>query len=551
MSGAALAPVLALLIAATPGDPIVSHYSVAAPETKLALRDLDGDGRRDLIAIGLPGISWRRLGEDGRLADKDQSLFTWPSETVGWNLADLDGDGESEIVLIVDGTQALVVQPDAAGQLVAAPLVQTSAGFLPRGIRRVNFVRDVDGDGRPDLVLPGASRFHIFFNQAGGWSAPLSVSFQASIQVEAGDPLRVDSRISQEVKIPWFTLQDVDGDSLVDLVSETDDEVQFHIAKPTLPEQPTWRLDLAALKEGLERPARINLDDLLANVEPQVNWRVGDLDREAPHDLVLQQGGKVSLFLGGSLGPDLAHPDQVLKASGNVLYFLLRDVNQDTLPDLQLLRAETVSIGDAVRLLIVPGSLDFDVFAYHNEGGSFTRKPSVSTTLALRIPALLSFLDDLEQMQDDYNQRLEVPAQPAVLDGDGLANDIVDVRGDTLAVWQDRVPAGFQGSFVEKLSGFDADELLEEYALRKLDQLDDGGTVSIELKDIRKLLVTPGYDLRESLGSSEPGRSFPLDFAGAGAKLRIEDLDGDGRDDVLVIGRDAALKVQVQFFVMR
>jgi len=548
-----------------PGAPAASSYLVSDPLTRLALRDLDGDGRKDLIAVAPEGLSWRRLRDDGTFPAVDDGLLAWPSSTVGWTVADLDADGRTEVVLLIDGARIATVGPDKEGALVLSPdVIPDAQGFLPRGIRRVNFVRDVDGDGRLDLVIPGNGRFLIRLRQEQGWAPALPVAFQASVSIELGDPGRLDARFAQDVQIPWFTLQDVDGDGRTDLVSETEKVAQFHLARPALPEKPTWTLDLGALAATVPKPERFDLDDLLSNVEVPVNWRVADLDGEAPNDFVIQKGGTISVYRNGSVGPKLEAPDQVLKASGNVLYFLLRDVNQDKLPDLQLLRGDQLSIGEVLRLLVVPGSLDFDVFSYINEGGQFARKPSVTTTLSLRIPAVLGFLDDFKEMRELYKTRREVPAQAAGLESDGARDDVVDVLPGAvpegggaagpgaLGVWKRAVPEGFQPGGLSELKKFGPDELLEQYALSRLDALSDGGTLSIGMEDIQKLvMVTPGYDLRQATGDRAPDARWPLPFPADGATLRIEDIDGDGRDDVVVMGKDADQRQQVQFFVTR
>jgi hypothetical protein len=377
------------------------------------------------------------------------------------------------------------------------------------------------------------------------------VSYQARIDLDLGDPARLDGRLGQEVRIPWFTLEDIDGDGYRDLVSQTSDEAAFHLARPELPDAPTWRLDLASVRELLDRPARIDLDNLLANVDAQVNWKVADIDGVPPHDFVLQSGGTFSLFLGGSTGPRFDAPDQVLKASGNVLYFLLRDVNADGRKDLQILRAQSISLGDALRMLIVPGSVDFDVFTYVNEGAAFSRKPSARTTISLRVPALLGFIDTLEEMEQDYEKRLEVPARAAALDGDGLANDIVDVVDGSIAIWRDAVPSTLTQTPLERFRSFDVDDLLEVYATARLDHLGDGGTLLIGLEDIRELLVTPGWDLRQARKGREPDASVPLAVPDHRLRMRVEDLDGDGVDDIVVTGRDADRNQRVQFLISR
>lgn len=557
----ARAAALLALLAAAPGaqnDFASSVCEVPPGGTRIALRDLDGDGRRDLLFVDVDGFALRRLREDGTFPEADDSRFEWPSTTTGWALADLDGDGRQEIVLLVDGRKVLTVAPDAQGALVATQRVEEPNGFLPRGIRRVNFVRDVDDDGLLDLVLPGAGRFLIRRNLGpDGFAPPISVACRADIGMELGDPSRLDARFSQDVTIPWFTLQDVNGDGRTDLISETAQAVQAHLAAPELPMQPTWSLDIAALRAELPPRGPIDLDNLIGNIEPQINWRAGDLDGAAPNDLVLQVGGTFRVFLGGGAGPRLEQPDQVLKASGNVLYFLLNDVNRDGRPDLQILRAATVSLADALRLLIVPGSLDFDVFTYLDVRGApdaaatdvFSRRPSTRTTVSLHVPALIGFLSDVEEMKDEYEKRRAVPAQAACLDGDGAVNDIVDLRSDGFAIWKDAVPASFKPGFVEQLRSFDVDDLLQQYVMNELDRMGDGGRLEISLEDIKKMMVTPGWDLRESVKDRKPDRWLPLEVSTAGAKLRIEDLDGDGRGDIIVSARPPGEPRRVQFLV--
>jgi len=463
------------------------------------------------------------------------------------------------VVMLVDGRRVLAAHADAQGVLaMGAPLLEDPLGFLPRGVRRVNFVRDVDGDGRLDLVLPGAGRFLIHRNLGkDGFAPALTVAFRAEIGLELGDPGRLDSRFAQDVQIPWFSLEDVDGDGITDLVSQTPDEVQVHLAHPELPMQPSWSLDLAALRAELPAREGLDLDNLLANVEPQINWRTADLDGKAPDDLVVQSGGTFRVYLGGSVGPDLSQPSQVLRASGNVIYFLLRDVDGDGRPDLQLLRAATISLGDALRMLVVPGSLDFDVFTYLDvEGGGseqgevFSRRPSARTTVGLHIPALLGFLDDVQELQDDYQRRRAVPAAPLDLDGDGATNDVADLQEAGVWLWRDRVPADFKGTLRERFGSFDVDELLEDYVISELDHMGDGGRMDIGLEDIRKLLVTPGWDLRQAVKGTDPDGKVPLAVPIEGAKMRIEDLDGDHRSDIVITTQAAEDGTrQVQFLV--
>jgi hypothetical protein len=142
---------------AGPGAPAASSYVVSDGQARLALRDLDGDGRKDLLAVAPEGLSWRRAARGRHLPRRRRRPARLALEDRGWTVVDLDADGRTEVVLLIDGTRIATVGPDEQGALVLSPdVVPDAKGFLPRGIRRVNFVRDVDGDGRLDIVIPGA-----------------------------------------------------------------------------------------------------------------------------------------------------------------------------------------------------------------------------------------------------------------------------------------------------------------------------------------------------------------------------------------------------------
>ena len=64
----------------------------------MALRDLTGDRALELLRVDERGVLARRLTEDGTC-----SLMPWPASTVGWDLADLDGSGRTDLLLVADG----------------------------------------------------------------------------------------------------------------------------------------------------------------------------------------------------------------------------------------------------------------------------------------------------------------------------------------------------------------------------------------------------------------------------------------------------------------
>jgi hypothetical protein len=124
-------------------------------EMLYALGDVEGDGRLDVVFV----THYRAIVYDGRTGKK-KSTIKWP---IGRNygqitLADVDGDGRAEIVVVADSpphVDVLRYRP-GEGELVWSHRYVTDAQVslpLDRKLYLVaDHVRDVDGDGRLDIV---------------------------------------------------------------------------------------------------------------------------------------------------------------------------------------------------------------------------------------------------------------------------------------------------------------------------------------------------------------------------------------------------------------
>ncbi|MEX1026063.1 MAG: VCBS repeat-containing protein [Planctomycetota bacterium] len=516
---------------------VVTQRTSTYGEVQHALRDADGDGDLDLFAIRATGVDLTLLESTGRYADEVAARFSWPHPTLGWDLADLDGDGRVELALLVPEQGVFSVELNAAGVFGEPERVLHAEPWLPPGRARVDFARDIDGDGRTDLVLPTARshRIHIGL-EPGRFAAPLDIDYDVGVSLSVGDPDRLNANFGRSVSIPWFTIQDVDGDGRVDLVSETKDRIAFHLAAEGLASEPSWTLDLADLRAGLVETKGIDLDDLLANVPDSVDWRVADLDGSAPNELIVAVGPTLRVYTGGARTGPTETPDQILKTSGKLLAFFVRDVLGDERPDLQLLRGERISLGRALRYLILPGRLDFEIFTYRNEGGLFGRRPAQRGTFGLRIPRLLSFMEQAEAFGEGLEERFDVPAARFAFDEDGEANDVVDLDGSRLIVTKDCAPGhlAFEG-----LLGGDVQlsRLMEALFLEELDARGDGAEFVIDIERLHTYPLSPSAALRTAAHAGAVASSTPFAEFSKSSGLRVLDLDGDGRDDVVAWGK--------------
>jgi len=515
-----------------------SAVLVVDPDARLALCDVDADDDEDLVVLDAGGAHVRLQGADGTFSGADDVAFPWPAANLAWTLVDAAGDGRTVLAAFVEGREVRTYRLDVrdgagTGDAGTGETVLAFDGRLPRGRYEMRFFRDVDGDGRSDLVLPAAGRFAVHLRGAeGSWSAPLEVELATDVDLEVGDPRALDATFGQEVDIPWFRVEDVDGDGRADLVAETDDAVQFHLAAPALSSTPTWTLDLAALEAELPPEGDLDLGNVLGEATRRVAWRIEDLDGRPPHDLVVQVGRKFRVYRDAAATGPLDAVPQVLKASGNVLLFLLRDVEGDALPELQLLRAQELSLATILRWLVLPGSFDLELFTYANEGGTFSRRPTRRNTIAVEIPRLLAFAKELEELEEELEAAEDVPAMRAALGTDGVADDVLDVVGDELLVHLDRAtdPADEGFEAVEEL-----DDALEVLFLNDLDGLDDGQGKTYDLRELIESTLRGGAALRERTAGVEPDLRIPLEPGLVDPSLHARDLNGDGLPDLLVV----------------
>jgi hypothetical protein len=126
--------------------------------------DLDGDGKAELLVATKNYARALVLdaGEGGGLTVKDQANGATPrSQIKGAAALDLDGDGTNEVALYDrDDKVVTILARDSAGVFaVGTNLPVVDLDFLAM------HVADLNGDGRPDLLLFGRDRFGVLYAQ--------------------------------------------------------------------------------------------------------------------------------------------------------------------------------------------------------------------------------------------------------------------------------------------------------------------------------------------------------------------------------------------------
>jgi hypothetical protein len=282
----------------------------------VSIGDLNGDGRLDLILA--KGRHWplhdRVLIADGSGGFSASNLGTVPDRTYSAALADIDRDGDLDIVVSNDAPdRKLIYKNDGRGRFVQAGTFGDQAWST-----RYVTLADLDGDRYPDIVAA---------NRGGDKPTPsFACRNDRHGRFPSCEPLATESATS-------IVASDLDGDGAIDLFVPHRDGGQSLV----LWNDGKGRFATSAKVGAAVTNARIGA--------------AGDLDRDGRPDLVfIEESKKATFYMLNRGGRQFGDPVQLPGPPRTPYALALGDLNRDGQLDI------------VVGHVKLPGSI------YYNEG---------------------------------------------------------------------------------------------------------------------------------------------------------------------------------------
>jgi hypothetical protein len=196
----------------TPGNvsfaPQLTFYISSSEPFDIAIADLDGDGKPDVAVTGQFALVsiLRNTSAGGSLSFATPIIIEPEWSAIGISIADLDGDGRPDIILANGSNNAVSIFKNlsSVGNISLAPRLNYTIGNGSTDYPSKVSISDMNGDRKPDIIALFANTlnsFSIFKNT----SSSGNISFDPKVDYTTGG------------SASGIAISDLDGDGKPDL----------------------------------------------------------------------------------------------------------------------------------------------------------------------------------------------------------------------------------------------------------------------------------------------------------------------------------------------
>ncbi|HUT54793.1 MAG TPA: VCBS repeat-containing protein [bacterium] len=339
--------------------------------------DLTGDGLDEVIAITIdkssrPAARVLNIFIQNSKGFDRARIISWPlpSQVVAVDVGDVDPNPGDELVLLTEaGASYAAVTEDGVGNLKELVKYQ-SAIAIAGGLNAPyhNFARDLNGDGKDDLLVCGFAGA-LFAKQGEDYNFTTeTIALRPQVLTISSDITGMimpvdDAYLAVNYSVPQFHSADANADGRPDLIANFTRDIHIFTQDPNgfFSKEPakTYHIQFYEAEESplaQQMAAGLSFSNMLA---------FADLDGDGRVDIVASQlsgsitsiKSKSCLFWGKSQGIEKGKPDLVFDTQAPVMgAVLVRDMNKDGRLDI-IMPTHQPSVSTVVRS-VVSGVID-------------------------------------------------------------------------------------------------------------------------------------------------------------------------------------------------
>jgi hypothetical protein len=404
--------------AATPPEFQKTELEVTGQVWDVTPIDMDWDGQDDLVVfhvIGRRGPEPRRFlsffyarKAGVRYERRPDQTFEVPVDACARFLADVDPLAKGREIGFIGPRGAFsYAAKDRRFDLAHRRVLLEEPGFydIAAGTQLPDWsglARDLDGDGRSDLLFPKKGTFALYLAQPQGLARaverPLDYKQQFGTRIET---LLLNRFVNYWAGLSKPALADVNGDRKLDIITYRDQGLDVYLQRTGVAGRPA---EAFAVDPDRRLPLKLMSDEAGGGGDDSynsVNAAFDDVDGDALADLVLYRNvGKVGLFetmrtqvllhraqaaSAAGAGPGGEAPDQILNLKGVSINPALIDVDRDGAKDLVVSSLRTDLVTNAKRALFSSVTVTYYVFRFAKDEKRFSETPDYAKDLSIDV----------------------------------------------------------------------------------------------------------------------------------------------------------------------